>query len=69
MISRIAPIGLGISIPTWLASGSHHAPSPSTMRPGASMSSAAKLCAISAGFLVHIGMTAVPSLMRSVTVA
>ena len=69
MTSRMARIGFLIRIPTWLASGSHQAPSPRIVRPGASMSSAAKLWAIRAAFLVQIRMIDVPSRIRSVTAA
>src|SRR5579864_3832596 len=65
-ISRMTVSGWSREMPTLRASGSHHAPSPQMIRPGAKSSSVAKVEARTAGLRVQIEATPDPSLMRSV---
>jgi hypothetical protein len=57
------------AMPTLLASGSHHAPRPARMRPGARSSSVENSDASRAGFRVHTSMTPEPTPIRSVVAA
>ena len=67
--SRIARSGCGRSMPTFVASGSHHAPSPHRMRPGARSSSVENVLARRAALRVQMSMTPEPILIRSVAAA
>ncbi len=68
-ISRIASSGRTRCTPTLVASGSHQAPMPSRMRPGARSSRVAKVDARRAGLRVQQSTTPEPILTRSVTAA
>jgi hypothetical protein len=67
--SRMARNGRRRSTPTLEASGSHQAPRPSSTRPGASSSRVANVAASRPTFLVQIGITPAPTLIRRVTAA
>ena len=56
-------------MPTFVASGSHHAPSPHRMRPGARSSSVENVLARRAALRVQMSMTPEPMRMRSVAAA
>ena len=56
-------------MPTFVASGSHHAPSPHRMRPGARSSSVENVLARRAALRVQMSMTPEPTLIRSVAAA
>ncbi len=56
-------------MPTFAASGSHHAPTPSLTRPGARSSSVEKVAASRPTFRVHVLTTPLPMPIRSVTAA
>ena len=67
--SRIASSGRVRLTPTFVASGSHHAPSPRITRPGASSSSVENVAANRPTLRVQIGMTPEATLIRLVTAA
>jgi hypothetical protein len=67
--SRIARSGFRRSTPTLDASGSHHAPIPRRMRPGARSSSVTNVAARSPTFRVQLFTTPEPTLIRSVVAA
>ena len=68
-ISRIALSGRTRCTPTFDASGSHQAPMPRRMRPGARSSSVENVEASRAGLRVQQSTTPLPTLIRSVTAA
>ncbi len=68
-ISRITVSGWARSMPTFLASGSHHAPMPRMTRPGARSSSVLNVAASRAGLRLQQSTTPEPTLIRSVTLA
>ena len=65
-ISRITVSGRARSMPTLAANGSHHAPSPQIMRPGARSSSVENVLARRAGLRVQQSITPEPILIRLV---
>ena len=67
--SRITVSGRSRSMPTLLASGSHHAPRPQMMRPGARSSSVENVLASRAGLRVQMSMTPLPTLIVLVLAA
>ena len=67
--SRIACRGLRRSMPTLPARGSHHAPIPRMILPGARSSRVENVAARSPAFLVQVFTTPDPILIRSVTAA
>ena len=67
--SRITRSGRARSMPTFVASGSHHAPSPHRMRPGARSSSVENVLARRAALRVQMSMTPEPTRIRSVAAA
>src|SRR3972149_1146426 len=67
--SRMALRGRLRSTPTLAARGSHQAPRPQRMRPGATSSRVAMVCATRAALRVHVLITPEPILIRSVTAA
>jgi len=68
-VSRIASKGFVRWIPTFFASGSHQAPMPHTIRPGARSSSVRNVAASRPILRVQLLITPEPTLMRSVTAA
>ena len=63
----MARSGLSRLMPTFAASGSHHAPMPRVTRPGARSSRVEKVAARNAGLRTHMLTTPEPRPMRSVT--
>src|SRR6266545_4871345 len=68
-VSRIAFKGFRRSIPTFEARGSHHAPMPRMILPGARSSRVTNVAARSPTFLVQLFTTPEPTLIRFVTAA
>src|SRR6266851_5967369 len=69
IVSRIAFSGFLRSMPTFFASGSHHAPMPQMMRFGARSSSVKKVAASNPILRVQLLITPLPIFMREVTAA
>ena len=67
--SRIAVNGLDRWMPTLAASGSHQAPSPHRILPGARSSSVENVLASRAALRVQMSITPDPTLIRSVAAA
>jgi hypothetical protein len=68
-VSRIACSGLRRVDADLAASGSHHAPMPRMIRPGARSSRVENVAASSAGLRVQLFTTPLPTVIRSVTAA